>query len=165
MNNADCSIRQAHPDDADRLTEISFAAKRHWNHPESYLQLWQEELTVTRDYLREHLVYLIACDTIIVGYYSLVGLRESLIVAEIALEPGWWLDHMFIEPEWIGNGLGKRLFNHLSSICRVNDITAVQMLADPHAMGFYEKMGCRYIKEVPSTIAGRTTPLMIKEMN
>ena len=35
-------IRQAVPDDAPRLTEIAFAAKRHWGYDESLIELWSE---------------------------------------------------------------------------------------------------------------------------
>ena len=44
-------IRQAQPIDSELLTEISFAAKKHWNYPDNYYDLWRDELTITKDYI------------------------------------------------------------------------------------------------------------------
>jgi GNAT superfamily N-acetyltransferase len=74
------------------------------------------------------------------------------------LAHGHWLEHMFVRPLDIGIGIGTELFSHLRRRCRENKIAALNILADPNARGFYEKMGCHYVQEVPSTIVGRTTP-------
>lgn len=96
----------------------------------------------------------------IVGYYSIVELKEDIKLAGIGIEKGFWLEHMFISPDYIGQGIGTRLVNHLRKICGTKRIVELKILADPNSRGFYEKMGCRYIREYPSTIGGRTTPLL-----
>ena len=45
------SIRRALPTDALFLTSISFGAKRYWNYPEEYYEIWHDELTITKDYI------------------------------------------------------------------------------------------------------------------
>jgi N-acetylglutamate synthase-like GNAT family acetyltransferase len=65
---------------------------------------------------------------------------------------------MFVDPANIGNGIGTALFHHLSGWCVAKRIRKVGILADPNSRGFYEKMGCTYVQEYPSTIKGRTTP-------
>jgi hypothetical protein len=39
--------------------------------------------------------------------------------------------------------------------------TVLHVLADPHARFFYEKMGCLYQTQWPSSIPGRTLPYLI----
>lgn len=95
------------------------------------------------------------------GYYSIVYLENDLDVSGIVIAKGHWLEHMFISPDFIGKGIGTKLFDHLKTICTENGITHIGILSDPNARGFYEKMGCRYIKEYPSTIQNRTTPLLV----
>jgi GNAT superfamily N-acetyltransferase len=68
---------------------------------------------------------------------------------------------MFVAPAFIGKGIGTRLFEHLKKRCEMTGIKQLGILADPNTRGFYEKMGCDYQGEVPSTIAGRTIPLLV----
>jgi GNAT superfamily N-acetyltransferase len=96
----------------------------------------------------------------VVGYYALVDLPEDIDVSGIALSKGYWLEHMFIEPDHIGNGIGTKMFDHLRERCRIQSISELGILADPNSRGFYEKMGCVYQCEYPSTIRHRTTPYL-----
>lgn len=94
----------------------------------------------------------------VVGYYSLVRLESDLHLECITLQKGLWLDHMFLLPSVIGTGIGGAMMDHLKTICTERGFRRVDLLADPYARGFYEKMGCSYVEEVASTVAGRTTP-------
>jgi GNAT superfamily N-acetyltransferase len=96
----------------------------------------------------------------ILAYYSLVYLPEDILTSGLRLEAGLWLEHMFVLPEYIGYGIGRELFHHLTDILATRKFTCLKILADPHARGFYERMGCRFIDEYPSTIEGRTTPYL-----
>ena len=153
-------IRAAETDDADRLTRLSFASKRHWGYPEHYLEIWRPELTITPRYIGDNIVNLSEEKGRITGYYSLVTLAAEVRVGAVALAKGTWIEHMFVDPVLLGNGIGTRLFNHLCLVCRRMEVPSFQVLADPNARGFYEKMGCRFLAEYPSTIEGRTTPLL-----
>lgn len=160
MNSYLFRIRKAINGDQETLTELSFASKRYWQYPEHYYAVWQSELTITGSYLEQNSVYLIDNQAVTVGYYSMVLLEKSLVLQGQTLSRGYWLDHMFVLPEYIGTGLGRKLFAHLCTMCKTKKIRSVNLLADPYARGFYEKMGCVYVKDCPSTIEGRTTPLL-----
>lgn len=151
-------IRQARVEEVDLLSQLSLASKRYWNYPEAFYTVWRSELTITEEYLSHSEVFVYEHDKLIDGYYSLVTLTEPLQTAGIVLPEGTWLEHMFVRPDCIGRGIGRLLFYHLQQNCYVKGIRLVQILADPHARGFYEKMGCTYLREFPSSIAGRTTP-------
>jgi GNAT superfamily N-acetyltransferase len=152
------SIRDAAPADAPRLTAIAFSAKRHWRYPEAYYQAWENELTVTEQYFIQNIVRCIAGDDV-VGFYSLCFLETARRFGEVCVESGWWLDHMFIEARWIGQGLGTRLFVDMILALRQRGAGRVRLFADPHAAGFYEKLGCRFVRNSGSSIPERTVPV------
>ncbi len=153
-------IRSAKSNEADVLTGISFASKRYWNYPEEYFEVWRNELTIHSDYIVENDVFVFEDKSTIIGYYSIVELKDTIEIAGITIDKGFWLEHMFIEPQHIGHGIGTLLFKHLRQRCITRGITKLKILADPNARGFYEKMGCIYMREYPSTIKNRTTPLL-----
>jgi GNAT superfamily N-acetyltransferase len=154
-------IRRAEIADAELLTQVSFASKGYWGYPESYFKVWARELTVSSDYINENDVFVYEAGGLVVGFYSMIQLHDDLDISGITLGKGFWLDHMFVKPESIGLGIGTHLFNHLDQRCKKIGVTQLGVLADPNARGFYEKMGCTYVKEYPSTIKNRTTPYLV----
>jgi GNAT superfamily N-acetyltransferase len=155
------SIRPAQPQEAALLTTISHRSKRYWEYPDEYFEIWKDELTVTEQYITDNSVYVALKKDVVVGYYSIVEVEEDFEVAAIRIQKGFWLDHMFIEPDNIGQNIGTTMVDHLKSIWKDQQVEEIRVLADPNARGFYEKRGFRYIREYPSTIPGRTTPLLV----
>lgn len=153
-------IRPALLTDHELLSNIAFSAKRYWRYPEHYYTLWRDELRITGNYISDHIVFVYEADNTIAGFYSLVELQGEKAAGAIVIEPGLWLDHMFLAPQYIGNGIGRLLFTHCIATETFADYGCLNILADPFAAGFYNKMGCRFIKDMESTIPGRSTPLM-----
>jgi GNAT superfamily N-acetyltransferase len=153
-------ISRAAPETHEVLTAISFRAKAHWRYPAAYFRLWKNELTITPEYIERHRVYVYREAKGISGYYSLVHLSSDLQTAGITLAAGWWLDHMFVLPERMGQGIGRKLFDHCLDLLMAAGGCCLHILADPHALDFYLKMGCRLIGHQSSTIPGRTTPYL-----
>ena len=86
-------IRQAAASDANLLTAIAHAAKRHWAYPERWLGIWQPQLTITPAYLADHTTFVAEVDAIPAGFCAL-----NLIGAEAEL------DHLWVAPAWMGRG-------------------------------------------------------------
>ncbi len=153
-------IRSAKSNESTVLTEISFAAKKYWNYPKEYFEIWKNELTISVDYLLTNDVFVFEKNSAIIGFYSIVELKNDIELSGITIAKGFWLEHMFLKPDHIGHGIGTMLFDHLQERCITRGIGELKILADPNARGFYEKMGCTYQGEYPSTIKERTTPLL-----
>ena len=158
-------IRQANQNEFKILTKISFSSKGYWEYPTDYFDIWNDELTITPEYIKENTVYVYEIKNEILGYYSIIELKENLEVSRIVIPKGFWLEHMFILPKYIGYGIGTKLFTHIREICLSKKIPKLSILADPNAKGFYEKMGCQYQGEFPSTIHDRTTPWLVLEVS
>jgi N-acetylglutamate synthase-like GNAT family acetyltransferase len=144
-------IRRAKPEEAKVLTDIAHAAKRHWGYPEKWIQHWQTDLTITPEFIATNEVYVAMNGEEIVGCCA-IAFNGSL--AE--------LEHMWIKPEHIGTGVGQALFLYVKERAANLKIPALELSADPNAVGFYERMGATRIGEVRSEIEGepRVLPRM-----
>ena len=151
----DIQIRRSKPDEADTLTSIAHAAKRHWNYPEKWIEFWRADLTITADFIAKHEVYVGVVDGTIAGCCALV---VSASLAE--------LEHMWIDPQRIGNGVGRALFEYTKERARQLGLPELELSADPHAEGFYERMGARRIGEIQADMDGqpRVLPRMRIEL-
>jgi GNAT superfamily N-acetyltransferase len=152
-------IERACEQDATSLTRIAFAAKRHWKYPEEYFTLWEKELTVNESYLNENLVFKVIKYQQVVGFYSLVNVQKEFYSGEIFIREGWWLDHLFILPEFHKQGFGTALLKHALVQLQKQKAVSCFVFVDPFASGFYEKSGAEFLYHSPSSIKGRSLPV------
>ena len=158
-------IKKAKPSDSKTVTDLAIKSKMYWKYSESVMDVFREELIISSEYIKTSNVWIYEKKGEIIGFYTLKFREKEFKFEDIVLKIGYWLDHMFILPEYIGQGFGKLLFNHFSTICQTINIEEVMILADPNAKKFYEKMGCEYIKEYTSSIPNRTTPYLLFHPN
>jgi len=135
-------------DEAVALTEIAHNAKRHWGYPEHWIQHWQDDLTISRDFVRANPVYVAEHEGELLGFYAL-AIRDEKAA----------LDHLWVTPEHIGSGVGKQLFLHAMQNAAGQNISEVEISADPNAEGFYRKMGAHRTGETVSEIDGQSRTL------
>ena len=141
-------IRKASTEDANTLTKIAHEAKRHWGYPEHWIKHWQDDLTITPDFVATNQVYVAEHEGELLGFYALIVRKDK---AE--------LDHMWVAPEHIGTGVGKELFIHAMQSAAKQNISEVGILSDPNAEGFYKKMGAHQVGETISEIDGKPRSL------
>ncbi len=148
-NGLSFKIRQARPEDADDLTRLAHAAKRYWNYPEEWIAAWRNDLTVRPRFIRSHPVYCAVSRRRIIGFYALSQRRTTFA-----------LEHMWVDPDFMGIGVGTALFRHVLTGVRARGGTALEIASDPNAETFYGKLGARLVGRIASTPAGRTLPLL-----
>ncbi|MEP0804181.1 MAG: GNAT family N-acetyltransferase [Chloroflexota bacterium] len=146
-------IRRAHPADANALTVIAISAKRYWGYPERWIEIWRPQLTFSPQYFEENESWAAVMNGAPVAFYTLQEQQGNA-----------WLENLWVLPEWMGRGIGKRLFLHAVDMARQRGYTLLQLEADPNAVGFYEKMGMRRVGERQSEIEGQPRILPIMEM-
>ena len=130
--------------DAEDLTRIAFAAKRHWGYPERWIECWREALTVTPGFVGENEVYKAVVDGEPAGFYALAREGDE---AE--------LEHFWVLPEFMGSGIGRALFDHAMREAAALGAGTLKIEADPNAQGFYRRMGATRIGENVYEIEGR----------
>jgi GNAT superfamily N-acetyltransferase len=141
-------IRRATAVESTALTQIAHDAKRHWGYPEHWIEHWQDDLTISPDYLAANPTFVAEKAEKILGFYALI-IRQNK--AE--------LDHLWVAPEHMGSGVGKELFIHAMQSAARRNVSEIQIEADPNAEGFYRKMGAHRIGETVSEIDGRARSL------
>ena len=147
------TIRYAFSSDSDRLTQITVASKRHWGYPEHWIQLWLPQLTISPEYISDHDAWIALADNVPAAWYSFVFDSGSL-----------WLDHLWVLPDYMGQGIGRRLFQHALERCRALGFSVLKIEADPNAQSFYEKMGAYKIGEHHGEVDGRLRILPVLEV-
>ncbi|MEZ5666753.1 MAG: GNAT family N-acetyltransferase [Alphaproteobacteria bacterium] len=144
-------VRRARPDEAAALTALARASKAVWGYPAAMLARFAAELTITPAAIRDLPVFVVAGDDdrpLAVG-----AIGEADGTAEIAF--------MFVAPGALRRGFGRLLFARLAAEARQRGYLRLAIQADPHAVGFYERMGAVRIGESESaSIAGRMLPVL-----
>ncbi len=146
-------IVRARPDQAARLTQIAHAAKSYWGYPAQWIELWHNQLTITSAYIAANAVWVAADeDQVVLGFYALTGAGERLN-----------LEHMWVQPQSFGAGVGSMLFRHAVEQAQALGARMLEIEADPNAEGFYQKLGAETVGEVTYDLEGdpRTLPLMV----
>jgi maltose O-acetyltransferase len=152
-------IDKAQDIDSDILTEISFAAKKHWNYPDNYYDLWKDELTITKDYIKHNIVFKAKYRDLILGFYSIVENKSDFYSGETFVKKGFWLEHIFIKPDYHKVGVGRLMIEHAQLISKNIGISDLLIFVDPYAKGFYDKIGADYLYDSKSSIPGRLIPV------
>ena len=109
---------------------------------------FRSELTLAPDDIEPHRAHVLECDEEIVGFYTLLSLEGK----EVELE------HLFVDPECLRQGHGRTLFAHACECARGGGFTRVVSQSDPNAAGFYTVLGAKLLRQIPSSIEGRTIP-------
>jgi GNAT superfamily N-acetyltransferase len=145
-------IHRAKPEDALALTEIAFAAKRHWRYPEKWIQRWKDVLTIQPEFIARNETYIAFLDGQTVGFYALVNKKERAS-----------LEHLWVLPSAMRQGIGRALFSHAVQQVKALDIEAIEIESDPNAEKFYQQMGARRVSLNVTELDGqsRTLPVMI----
>jgi GNAT superfamily N-acetyltransferase len=146
-------ITRAVPDQAEILTQIALAAKRHWGYPDAWIQLWSPSLTITPDFIEKYETYVAWMDEQPVGFYAVSRDKEKASV-----------EHLWISPKYIGKGIGAALFKHMLAKCKEQGARVLTIESDPNAQGFYERMGAKKVGEVVGELDGKPRVLPILEI-
>ena len=140
--------------DTDLLTNIALLSKAHWGYSNELIDSWRGDLTVTSKMIEDVFVYKFVQNDKIAGYYILNQPIENNIELEM----------LFILPEFIGKGIGKKLLLHAFTKALNLNANELTLLADPNAVAFYESQGFIIIDKKESIIPNRFLPIMQKDL-
>jgi N-acetylglutamate synthase-like GNAT family acetyltransferase len=143
-------IRRATADDADALSDLAHRAKAHWGYPAHWMREWDAQLTIIPGYLELHEVWVSERDGVVIGMCALEDRGDR-----------WNLEHVWVDPAAHGHGIGRALVLHALCEARRRHHGVVELLSDPFASGFYERLGARRAGDVPAPMPGardRTLP-------
>jgi GNAT superfamily N-acetyltransferase len=144
-------IRAARAEEAGALSKLCFRSKAVWGYDRAFMALARPALAVEPAAIASGDVWV-----------AVLGDRP---VGIVALAPGERagtldLDKLFVRPGRLGSGIGRALLAHAVAEARRRGASRLTILADPNAVGFYEREGARRIGEAPSNaVPARFLPL------
>ncbi|GIH90022.1 GNAT family N-acetyltransferase [Planobispora siamensis] len=143
-------IRAAREDEAELLSGLAIRSKAHWGYDEAFMAACRDELTLRAPEVVERRTAVAEDGGRVLGFATLEG-----------EPPEGELGMLFVEPDAIGHGVGRRLFGHALAIAARLGFTRLTIDADPNAEPFYLAMGATRIGATPSeSVPGRMLPLL-----
>jgi len=136
---AGARIWAAEPADAGALSDLALRSKATWGYDAAFMDACRVELTVRPESIRRDPTFLVEREGRILGFFQL---RVGDGTADVSM--------IFVAPEALRSGLGRRLWAHLENTARSAGAARLEVDSDPHAEGFYWAMGMRRTGHAPS---------------
>ncbi|MGI9284548.1 MAG: GNAT family N-acetyltransferase [Pseudomonadales bacterium] len=149
-----CTIRPAVSNEAELLSELALRSKAYWDYPDEFIEACREELSYSRDQIDSSTFSFVIAESPhgVTGFYALKRSSRS----ELELEA------LFVEPDWIGYGIGRALLEHAK--CAAAELGAESLIiqGDPNAQAFYLAAGGVLTGEQESNgVPGRFLPTFV----
>src|SRR5690606_41703078 len=97
--------------DSEELTDVAVRSKRHWGYSKEAMELWNENLTITENYLKEHTVIKAVREDEIVGFFRLEEIKPTTRIA-----------HFWIDTPYLSKGYGSYLFKYMMNYLTCNNV-------------------------------------------
>lgn len=145
----DVRIRAVRAGEGELLREIAIAAKSYWGYDSTWVREWAEGGDFSADALAQREVYVADVGSAPVGWEATIPKGEVC-----------WLEDLWVAPAWIGKGIGTRLWRYAAEHAQRLGARRLEWEAEPNAVGFYERMGGRYLRDSEASEWGRALPVM-----
>ena len=146
-----CRIRPAAPAEAAALSALCLRSKAAWGYDAAFLARARALLEVPP-------AMIIAGDVWVAEEGG--GVRGVVALGPGAVQGERELALLFVAPERMRHGIGLALLRHAAAEAARRGATALTILSDPHAAGFYARAGATPAGEAPSdAIPGQMLPL------
>jgi GNAT superfamily N-acetyltransferase len=147
-------IRTADPSEGERLREIAIAAKSYWGYDLERVRAWAAGGDFSPAAILSKEVYVAEAKRQVAGWAALVPRGEVC-----------WLADLWIDPAWIGQGVGTLLFQHAADRAGQLGASRLEWEAEPNAIGFYERMNARFVRDGHLSSWGRIVPVMAVDLS
>lgn len=146
-------IRTARPDEGERLRAIALESKAHWGYDRAWVAGWVRQGDFSAAALQENETFVAEAGGDAVGWAMLVPRGEIA-----------WLEDLWVDPPWIGQGVGTLLFERVAAHARELGARRLEWEAEPNSIGFYEKVGGRYVRDSATNEWGRVLWIMGRDL-
>ena len=151
------TVRPAHTREAEALSALCFRSKAHWGYGEEFMARSRASLTISPEFIATGRVFVAEPE----GCAPL-GVASVAPLAEKGL---YDLVHLFVEPSTMLKGVGRLLFEAAINKARADGARRLVIQSDPHAVGFYRRLGATDAGEAPSdSIPDRMLPMLHFEL-
>ena len=146
--------RCANVTDLGNINTLIRESKGFWGYSDSFLDEFMQQWGIKESYLHTNEVILLEVES------NLMGLYAFKINNQQAPE----LDVFFVARNKIGTGVGKSMWQQALHYAFVHQWAEFEIIADPNAEQFYERMGAKTVGTFES-FPGRFVPVMMMKLN
>ena len=146
------TIRKVKNEEYKLLSDLAIRSKSYWGYSKEFINSFREELSYSIEDLSNPDNHFIVAelDSHIIGFYALIPFERDK----------YELEALFVDPEFIGQGVGKTLIKDAKSKAISEGVKTIIIQGDPNAEKFYLSVGCKKIgKKESLSIPGRYLPL------
>ena len=141
-------LRPARFDELAALTELCLRSKAVWGYDEAFMRACRAELALAPRDLQTSRIQIAERNG------NVIGVAQVSVAGSAAS-----LDKLFVEPDILRSGAGRRLFEWAAATAREQGARTLVIEADPGAAPFYRRMGAHDDGFAPSgSIPGRMLP-------
>lgn len=145
-------IRPAHEAEQKALEALQLRSSLENEGDRAFLQANPDVIQLPLQQILDGLVFVAELNGTVVGFVALK------LYAPRKME----LEGLFIEPGYWRLGIGRRLVAHAIQFSRAQGARTMIVFANPHADGFYRRIG--FIKEGEVTVESQTAFVMSKDL-
>ena len=128
MLSSGLEIRVARLEEKRALEELQWRASLQNPGDRAHLEAHPDAISIPEDQFKRNLVFVAEREGLVVGFAAL----ETKSPNEIEL------DGLFVEPTQWRAGTGRALVRHVAAIARQRGYRHLELVANPHALKFYE---------------------------
>ena len=139
-------------EDFSELTDLCFAAKRHWGYPDYLVDMWKDELTITPRFIRNNDIVKVQTESGKIVAFALIK--------EEGYDGIFVIRHFWILPEFMDHNVGKILLSHLEKA--VKEKSTIKVVTDPNMKWFFQQNGYHKVGETKSHPDGLKLPILKK---
>lgn len=130
------TTRRGRKNDLDVLNKLLAKSKKHWGYDPVFMRVFMENLRLSEDVFGNSTLVLFFVAEELAGFYSFSLGEEDVLE----------LEHFYLHPEFIGKGWGRKLWGFCLKTAQKMGRKEFLIWSDPNANGFYEKMGCDFVR-------------------
>lgn len=140
----DMIFETATPEDAEELSAVAIRSKRHWGYSKEAMELWNQNLTITEDFLKEHTVIKATLEDEIVGFFALEEIQPTTRIAQ------YWVDTPYMR-----KGYGSVMYDYLQGYLKSRNVEKVTLVLDPNGIAFFEKKGATILNKIEHKVKNK----------
>jgi len=156
------AIRPALSSEAAALSALALRSKAYWGYSHDFMDRCREELSYSGDQLLSdgYSFQVLEASAEVRGFYAIEWQQAVRHQSGVGEANACELEALFVDPPYIGRGIGRALVEHAKSAARERGIRRIIIQGDPHATSFYCGVGgVRTGDRESGSIAGRILPV------
>lgn len=140
----DMIFEKATAEDCQALSELAVRSKRHWGYSKEAMELWNQNLTITEDFLNSHTVIKATLEDDIVGFFALEEIKPTTRIAQ------YWIDTPYMR-----KGYGSEMFKYLKDFLRQKNVEKATIVLDPNGLAFFENKGAKVLNKIEHKVKNK----------